>query len=328
MSEDTLPGPALNLAVVLAPDPYPLPPMAPEIWQNLPYFDNTLVSAAQTAYGCAHVLPVSGAEAGIAALARLFQTWYGSMRVVLAEPSFEAWGDRLRRANHVVLDWPAEMIAEGEIPECDVVIVGRPVNPVGPVIGVDPLLKLATKCREQGGWLVVDETFVDAEPIESFSAYAEKAPAIVLRSISPFFGLGGARVGFICAPQAVVKALNGEVGPWAVSGPALWAASVALKDSAWQAEQKIRLHAHSRRLAELWRNIGLQCHPTGLYLGLSGVATKAVYQKLLQLGIKTRLFDLDEPLLRCSMPVCEQDWLSLDHALQVVCEQNAVLSTR
>jgi cobalamin biosynthetic protein CobC len=308
----------IDLSVVLAPDCYPLPEMKPEVWQRLPHFDKALVTTAQTAYGCKHVLPVPGAESGIAALARLFQTWYGSMRVVLAEPSFEVWAERLRRANHVVLDWPADMVAEGEVPECDVVIMGRPVNPTGQVIEQEQLLKIANKCRTNGGWLVVDEAFVDSEPIKSFSHFADTAPAIVVRSISPFFGLGGARVGFICAPQSVVKALNAEVGAWAVSGPALWAASVALADTAWHAEQQARLILHAERLAALWKPTGLNVHLTNLYVGLSGDRIKVVYKKLLELGIKTRLFDLDEPLLRCSIPGNEAQWATLETALAAI----------
>ncbi len=308
----------LDLTVAMAPLAYPVPAVPVDLWSRLPDNDMALIQTAQQVYGCRHVLPVPGVEAGISALARLFQTWYGSMRVVLAEPAFEGWSERLRRANHVVLDWPADWMLDGQLPDCDVVIIGRPVNPTGQLMSLEDVCQLAARCREKGGWLVVDEAFIDAETVPSCAAHAESAHMIVLRSISPFFGLGGARVAFICAPHPVIKALRVEMGAWAVSGPALWAAGLALADQPWIDQQRTRLTEASRRLFDVWACTHLERHPCGLFLGLSGAGVASVHAALTTQGINTRLFPLEEPVMRCALPKQEADWERLALALRQV----------
>ena len=65
---------------------------------------------------------------------------------------------------------------------------------------------------------------------------------IVLRSLGKFFfGLAGARVGFMLAWPDLLQAMAERLGPWSISGPARIAATLALSDNAWQAAVKIRL---------------------------------------------------------------------------------------
>ena len=72
---------------------------------------------------------------------------------------------------------------------------------------------------------------------------------VVLRSVGKFFGLAGARVGFVFAEARVLEALAERLGPWAVSGPARRVTAAALADTAWQAEARRSLARDSRRLA-------------------------------------------------------------------------------
>jgi cobalamin biosynthetic protein CobC len=80
---------------------------------------------------------------------------------------------------------------------------------------------------------------------------------VVLRSVGKFFGLAGARVGFVFAEPALLARLADRLGPWAVSGPARAVTAAALADRPWQAEARQRLNAASARLAALLDRHGL-----------------------------------------------------------------------
>jgi len=151
----------LDLSGSVAPFELKLPDMPASVWASPDLLRSRFHLEAARFFECESVLAVTGIESGISALARLFQTWYGSMRVVLAEPSFDQWDKRFRRANHVVLDWPVDLVLEGDIPECDVVVLGRPVNPTCQMISIQQIKPLARKLREQGGWLILDEAYLD-----------------------------------------------------------------------------------------------------------------------------------------------------------------------
>ena len=84
---------------------------------------------------------------------------------------------------------------------------------------------------------------------------------IVLRSMGKFFGLAGARTGFVAANTALLANLREALGPWCVAGPARHVTRAALLDRAWQQATKKRLVQDGQRLAQLLRDADLP--PTG-----------------------------------------------------------------
>ena len=90
--------------------------------------------------------------------------------------------------------------------------------------------------------LIVDEAFIDLLPRAASLAGNLPANAVVLRSFGKTYGLAGLRLGFAIAPLRFAQHLGKELGPWAVSGPALEIGRVALDDEAW-------LKAAAKRLA-------------------------------------------------------------------------------
>ncbi|OQA05736.1 MAG: Threonine-phosphate decarboxylase [Firmicutes bacterium ADurb.Bin373] len=112
----------------------------------------------------------------------------------------------------------------------------------------------AQQLKKRGGWLIVDESLIDATPDESLTPLAGSAEApnlIVLCSLDPFFGLAGARVGFVCAAPDLLARMAAAMGPWTVAGPSRAAARLALLDSDWQAAMRARLRAAGQRLHNL-----------------------------------------------------------------------------
>jgi cobalamin biosynthesis protein CobC len=308
----------LDLSGSVAPFELQLPDMPASVWASPDLLRSRFHAEAALFFECESVLAVTGIESGISALARLFQTWYGSMRVVLAEPSFDQWDKRFRRANHVVLDWPVDLLLEGEIPECDVVVLGRPVNPTCQMIGIKQVKPLARKLRDQGGWLILDEAYLDWTGEESYASFIEAEPAIVLRSVAPFSGLAGANLAFVCAPKAVCTALLNEVGTQAVSSPQWWLALQYFAAEGWRAEQSSRLGLVCNRLESMWRVLlgeHVQIHKGGYFISFAHPKSEKWASDLERMGILVRSYPTDESILRCGAPKFEADWVRLEKAI-------------
>lgn len=309
----------LDLSGSVSPVCLPVPDMPASIWNHPDSLRSQFHSKARSFFECEAVLAVTGIESGISALARLFQTWYGSMRVVLAEPGFDQWDTRFRRASHIVLDWPVELILEGEIPECDVVVLGRPVNPTGQMIEISQVRKLASRLREQGGWLILDEAYLDWTGEESYTSFIEASPAIVLRSMAPFSGLPGANLAFVCAPKSVCTALLNEVGTQAVSAAQWWLALHYFDAELWRESQIALLASGSSRLASLWQDClgtGTRCYQGGYFVSFEHDQASLIAEQLEAIGILVRVYEADTNLVRCGLPRDESQWDRLDKAIR------------
>src|SRR5262249_33868704 len=142
--------------------------------------------------------------------------------------------------------------------------------------------------------------------------------AVVLRSFGKTYGLAGVRLGFAVATPWLAARLKDELGPWAVSGPALAIGTAALDDEAW-------LHAASSRLAEDGEKLDALLVAAGFSLRggtpLFRLAEHPEAQNaadaLGRHGIHVRAF-IDRPTcLRFGMPGGEESFRRLAGALQV-----------
>jgi cobalamin biosynthetic protein CobC len=100
----------------------------------------------------------------------------------------------------------------------DVLVLVNPNNPTGRLMPRERLLAWHARLAARGGWLVVDEAFMDNTPQTAWRP-CRSAGLIVLRSFGKFFGLAGVRLGFVLAEPALLQALAELLGPWTVSGP-------------------------------------------------------------------------------------------------------------
>lgn len=308
----------LDLSGSVAPVSLQIPEMPAEVWRIGDALRSQFHMKSREFFECESVLAVTGIESGITALARLFQTWYGSMRVVLAEPCFDQWDVRFRRASHVVLDWPVDMILEGEIPECDVVVLGRPVNPTSQMVSIDVAKKIAKRLRAEGGWLILDEAYIDWSGEESYTSFIEDMPAIVLRSMAPFTGLSGANLAFVCGTKSVCQALLEEVGTQAVSAAQWWLALEYFKAEYWRQSQMDELAKSVIRLQEVWRTrVGekIELTPGGYFLSFVHPDCAKWAHQLEQQGILVRLYSGESDIIRCAIPRDEASWTRLSLAV-------------
>nr|WP_314901128.1 threonine-phosphate decarboxylase CobD [uncultured Deefgea sp.] len=248
----------IDCSTGIAPYAFPLPTMPVEVTQRLPHPSPTFLKVAATYYGSEQFLTVAGSQAAIAALPLLRpRCKVGVLRAAYAE---HAW--RWQLAGHTVVLLDVSEV-ESAAMQLDVLILVNPNNPTGLCWSREQLLALHQTLAARGGCLIVDEAFVDVEPSQSLCADVGAAGLIVLRSVGKFFGLAGVRLGFVFAELALREQLEKIIGPWAVSGPALWAGELALADSQWQNEQRERLAQDALWLTTLLTDVGLS--PTGIH---------------------------------------------------------------
>jgi len=308
-------GDWLDLSTGIAPYGWPLPPIPDSAWRHLPEANDGLEIAARDCYGVANLLPVAGTQAAIQALPRL----RGSSRVGILAPAYAEHARAWRREGHRV-----EMLTQGAVGRAlerlDVLLLINPNNPSGRLIEPSELLTWHARLAERGGWLLVDEAFIDCTPEHSLAAYSQLPGLIVLRSFGKFFGMAGVRLGFVLAEQKLLGQLDDLLGPWTVTGPSRALATALLQDYPAQARQRQRLQADGGRLARLLAAQGLQ--PTGgcaLFQFCPTPQAAELHERLACQGILTRLFT--EPAsLRFGLPGDEAGWQRLQQALATLKE--------
>ncbi|WP_324732777.1 threonine-phosphate decarboxylase CobD [Pseudomonas paeninsulae] len=309
-------GDWLDLSTGLAPYGWPLPPIPAAAWTRLPELDDGLESAARDYYGVTRLLPVAGSQAAIQALPRLRR----NARVGLLAPAYAEHAAAWKREGHEL-----RQLDDGDIDRqlegLDVLLLVNPNNPTGRRFAPAQLLAWHARLAARGGWLVVDEAFIDCTPQHSLAAHSELPGLIVLRSFGKFFGLAGIRLGFVLAQPALLKQLAELLGPWTVSGPSRVVATALLHDRVGQQAQRERLLADGERLGELLREHGLP--PSGgcaLFHWIACERAAALHKWLASQGILTRLFD-SPASLRFGLPADEPGWLRLEQALQLFTQE-------
>ena len=303
----------LDLSTGINPLGWPVPPLAPECWQRLPEPDDGLPEAAAGYYGSDQLLPVAGSQAAIQALPRLRP----ACRVGVLAPAYAEHRRAWEGAGHQVEPVAADAVADAA-ERLDALVLVHPNNPTGATFPREQLLHWHRTLAARGGWLVVDEAFMDPTPEASLAPEAGAEGLVVLRSLGKFFGLAGARVGFVLTGPDLRRGLDAYLGPWAVSHPAREIARRALADTAWQQATRARLNEAGRRLAALLAAHGLApAGGTALFQWAPTHRAETVWRALAEQGILIRRFD-DPPALRLGLPGEEAEWRRLEAALRKV----------
>lgn len=300
----------LDLSTGINPHGWPVPTPPPWTWARLPEDDDGLEEAARRYYGVENLLPVAGSQAAIRALPRLRPR----SRVSVTCPGYVEHAKAWRDAGHEV-----QAVRSGRLDraasESDVLVVTNPDNPTGTRFQPGRLLDWHARLRRRGGWLVVDEAFMDPTPADSLCHHTGNDGLIVLRSLGKFFGLAGLRVGFVCAEPRITNRLAAHLGPWTVNTPGRWVAARALADHLWQDQARARLARESARLRALLARHGLA--PRGgcaLFQWAVLPDARALFEGLARRGILTRHFSRPSSV-RVGLPAGEPDWRRLERGL-------------
>jgi len=299
----------IDLSTGINPHGWPVPPIPDSAWARLPD-DDELEQNALTYYGARHLLPVAGSQAAIQALPQL----RASSRVGVLVPDYSEHAHAWQRAGHEVMSVAADDIS-ARLNHFDLLVLSNPNNPTGRTFPREQLLAWHQQLAARGGWLVVDEAFMDVTPEQSLAPHSSRPGLIVLRSLGKFFGLAGARVGFVCAGLELLSRLEHLLGPWTISGPARHVACLAVQDRRWQVITRRRLARQGERLRALLTHRGYA--PDGgctLFQWRCTPRAGQLQEQLASRGILIRCFDHPSSV-RFGLPREEADWRRLDAAL-------------
>lgn len=301
------PQPWIDLSTGINPLPYPVANVAADSWSRLPSRDaeQTLIAAAAARYRCqpGQLVAAPGTQALIQILPRLV----ARSRVAIVGPTYAEHELNWRRHGHDVA-----VVETLEAANADIVVVVNPDNPTGRLLPTPALRGVPARL------LVVDEAFIDLLPTERSLAGDLPGNALVLRSFGKTYGLAGLRLGFAIAPAALAQRLREELGPWAVSGPALTIGATALADDAWLRETAARLAGDVRQLDALLVSAGFTIlGGTPLFRLASHPEADAKVEDLARQGIHVRAFGHQPTWLRFGLPGGEEEFRRLSAALQV-----------
>ncbi len=302
----------LDLSTGINPHGWPVPALPASVWQRLPEADDGLEAAAASYYGNPNLLPVAGSQAAIQWLPALLPRAVVACIAPLYNEHPQAW----QQAGHKIRFLQNATLTRALSVATPYVLLCNPNNPTGDHYSREAVLDAAAQLKKRGGWLIVDEAFGDASPAESVTSLAgtEEAPnLIVLRSLGKFFGLAGARVGFIFAAEDLRRRMAEAMGPWTIAGPAREAARLALLDTPWQTAMRPILQADSARLQQLLAPLG-ELKSTALFATLNTPHAHELHEHLARRAILTRRFE-QQPLLRVGLPGDEAGWHRLATAL-------------
>lgn len=305
-------GDWLDLSTGINPHPWPVPTLPADCWQRLPEDNDGLEAAAAAYYGNANLLPVAGSQAAIQWLPHLLPRAVVACHSPLYNEHPPAW----QRAGHRLRQLPNASLSRLLSAATPYVLLCNPNNPTAEQHPYAATVDAAKQLKKRGGWLIVDEAFMDPTPENSLAPLAgsEEAPnLIVLRSLGKFFGLAGLRVGFVFAAPDLLQKLADLLGPWSVAGPSRAAARLALANTEWQNAMRPQLHAAAQRLHDLLQPYGEIKH-TALFATLNTPDSETLHNFLAQHGILTRHFAANS-LLRFGLPARESDWQRLENTL-------------
>jgi cobalamin biosynthetic protein CobC len=307
------PKPWIHLSTGINPIPYHVPPPSANAWSRLPTKadEHALLVAAVARYDVhdhAAIVAAPGTQALLQILPRLRK----SGTVAVLGPTYQEHALCWRRCGHRV-----QLVDEvAALAHADVAVVVNPNNPTGRLLSRESLAALAAKLAQRSGLLVVDEAFADVLPVDVSLAPALPPSTLVLRSFGKVYGLAGLRLGFAIAAPDLIDRLRDELGPWAVSGPALAIGTTALADNDWLRGARERFAADSRRLDHLLVTAGCRIiGGTPLFLLAERADAQALADRLARHGIHVRRFPYSATWLRFGLPGCEADWQRLEAAL-------------
>lgn len=251
----------LDLSTGINQFSYPAPAMGQEVWQQLPYLAPSLIKAAHSYYGQHPCLACSGSQTVIQLLPVILRQLGNQKATWLPDIGYQehlqAWSQEGEVSTYSGLDsqLATQQIADAlHDDKIGHLVIINPNNPTGEIFSCQQLNLWAQQLRNKGGFLVIDEAFIDITPRASVLAEKLTDNVIVLRSVGKFFGLAGIRLGFTFAAPTVLNSLAKEMGPWSVNGPAQKVAIAALNDTLWQTNMRTQLANEAMAQLSLWQH--------------------------------------------------------------------------
>ena len=298
----------LDVSTPVNPRPYPVPAVDPACWHEWPSDDDGLLPAAAGYYGNERLLAVGGVSAATRALPHLFPPAALACLTPMDDAHSAAW----HRAGHPLRRLPT--LARALAAATPKVLIANPNPLTAMTLPRATLLAAAGELDKRGGWLIVDETLADADPANSVAQFAGRNDAprlIVLRSLAPFFGLPGARVGFVLGATDKLDKLSQLLGSYTLATPSRAVARSALLDTVWQARAREQLALSSLRLCAALAPLG-ETQATALFCSVATPHVDGLVEHFAAGSIRPHAA---HGVVRFALPRSDAEWRRLSTAI-------------
>lgn len=180
-------------------------------------------------------------------------------RVALADPSYPAYRNILLALGIEPVALPAGLetryqpsieLIERVGGTLDGLIVASPSNPSGTMLEAGELKTLAGYCRDRGIRLISDEIYHGITyQREAATALAHDGQAVVINSFSKYFSMTGWRIGWLVAPDDLMRSIECLKQNLFISAPTLSQhAAIAAFDCTGELDRNVARYAENRAL--------------------------------------------------------------------------------
>lgn len=159
-----------------------------------------------------------------------------------------------------------EGILEAITDKTKMIVVCNPNNPTGTYVGYDKMVEFVKKVPDNIV-LLFDEAYIEfatAEDCKSMYPLIQEMPEkpiLVMRTFSKYYGMAGARCGYIITSEQLAEGISKVPGSW-IPAAAQAAAVEALKDRAFYEEAKKKIVEGMRYLEAELAKLGCTIYPT------------------------------------------------------------------
>lgn len=145
---------------------------------------------------------------------------------------------------------PTPALLDGISARLDGLIVASPANPTGTMIHAAEMTALAAYCRDRGIRLVSDEIYHGITyDRRAATALAFDPEAIVVNSFSKYYSMTGWRLGWMVAPEPLLRSIECLAQNFYISPPTLsQVAAAAAFECKDELEENVRRYAANRAL--------------------------------------------------------------------------------
>jgi len=150
-------------------------------------------------------------------------------------------------------------------PRTTLMFLANPNNPTGSILPQSEVERLRRELREDV-LLVLDSAYAEYVTRPDYDPGVKLVDAgsntVMCRTFSKIFGMGGMRLGWAYAPQAIVDVLGRVRGPFNVNASALAAGVAALAEPGWVEKSVAHNTAQRARLTTALTEAGLKVWPS------------------------------------------------------------------
>ncbi len=194
--------------------------------------------------------------------------------------------------SHRFTDNPAALAAQRETHERSnrlrLAFLPNPNSPSGTILSPETILRLA---EELPCPLVVDEAYADFAETNCLKLVEKTEKIIVSRTLSKSYALAGLRFGFLVAQPQMIEQLLKMKDSYNCDTVSIAAATAAITDQDWLAENRAKILATRGRLTQRMRDFGFdtpETHANFTWNTRSDIQVKPIYEHLKANGILVR----------------------------------------